>query len=119
MPYRVRTPDGELDFPDMTDIAQAYAAGLVDPNDEVQELGSSTWRKAGSLPLLVGTRGAAKRTDGSQRVHILAACVLGIASLYLLFFREGRLYKTLGLVLAMALAFLLTRVASRAWRRPS
>jgi hypothetical protein len=122
MPYRVRSPDGELDFPDMADIAQAYAAGLVDPDDEVLEAGATTWRKARSLPFLAGTKAQQlerERAAGrAQSLNILLAAFLGALSLYLMFFREGHA-RTLGFVLAIALAFQMTRIVSRTWRKPS
>lgn len=123
MPYRVRSPDGELDFPDMGDIAQAYAAGLVDPDDEVLEAGTTTWRKARSLPFLAGTKAQQlerERAAGrAQSMNILIAAFLGALSLYLMFFREGRAARSIGFVLAIALAFQMTRIVTKSFRKPS
>ena len=119
MPYRVRTPDGELTFPDLTDIAQAYAAGLVGPEDEVQEVGASTWRKAGTLPVLAGAQSHARATGRAQARSILVVAVLGVLSLYLMFFQESRMPRTLGFLLALVLSFQGTRIVTRAWSRRS
>ncbi len=56
MRYRVRTPEGELEYPSLRDVEQAYVQGLVDPQDEVLEEGSTLWRKAESLPTLARAR---------------------------------------------------------------
>ena len=52
MRYRVRTPEGELDYESLLHVEQAYIAGLVAPEDEVLEEGGTLWRKAASLPNL-------------------------------------------------------------------
>lgn len=117
MPYRVRTPDGELTFPSLADISQAYTAGLVGPEDEVQEEGTSTWRKAGTLPVLAGTRSQARATGRAQARGILVLAVLGVLAFYLMFFQEGRMARTLGFLLALVLSFQGTRIVTRAWNR--
>lgn len=35
MAFRVRTPDGELEYPTLLDVERAFHQGLVDPDDEV------------------------------------------------------------------------------------
>lgn len=119
MPYRVRTPDGELDFPHLSDVAQAYAAGLVDPDDEVREPGSDTWRKASTLPALAGTRARARDSGRAQHLRILVAVALGVLSLYLSFFHPSRTANSLGLLLALVLAVFLMRVTASAFQRRS
>lgn len=118
MPYRVRSPDGELDFPHMADIAQAYAAGLVDPDDEVQEVGSNTWRKASTLPALANATSQARKKDNTYFRDVLVVVVLGAVSFYLVFFREGRAAKGIGLMIAFLLAFQMRRLITTAWRKP-
>ena len=117
MPYRVRTPDGELNFPHLADVAQAYSAGLVDPDDEVQEVGSTTWRKASALPALAGTRAKARDTGRAQRRSVLVAVVLGVLAVYLSFFHPSRTANSLGLLLTLVLAVYLTRVTVGAFQR--
>jgi hypothetical protein len=53
MPYRVRTKEGELTYPSIAELSQAWQLGMVDPDDEVLEDGKELWRKAGTLPFLV------------------------------------------------------------------
>ena len=118
MPYRVRTEDGELDFPHMADIAQAYAAGLVEPDDEVQEVGSNTWRKARTFPALANSTASVRKKENTYYRDVLIVVVLGAVSLYLSFFREGRVSKGLGLMVAFLLAFQMRRLISAAWRKP-
>jgi hypothetical protein len=119
MPYRVRSPDGELQFPHLADVAQAYAAGLVDPEDEIQEVGSSTWHKARTVTALAGTRAQAEQSGRSQARYALLAAVLGILSLYLMFVQENRMAQTVGFLLALSLSFQMTRIMTRGGRRPS
>lgn len=120
MPYRVRTPDGELDFPHLADIAQAYSAGLVDPDDEVQEVGSTLWRKARTLPALANAHvnSSVRKTDTSYYRDVLIVVMLGVISLYLSFFREGRVAKGIGFMVAFLLAFQMRRLITKAWKKP-
>jgi hypothetical protein len=119
MPYRVRSPDGELQFPHLADVAQAYSAGLVDPEDEVQEVGSSTWHKARTLTVLAGTKVQARQGGKSPARTAILAAVLGMLSLYLMFFMDNRMARTVGFLLALVLSFQMTRIMTRAGRRPS
>jgi hypothetical protein len=116
MRYRVRTPEGELEYPNLREVEQAYVAGLVDPEDEVLEEGATLWRKAGSLPTLVQAqrrRGGTKASGASQGVTILIASVLAVFALLLV--RRGQ--GVFGLLLAIAIASLLFRVTVNAFRR--
>jgi hypothetical protein len=119
MRYVVRTPDGELVYPSLLDVEQAYLQGLVDPEDEVREEDSSKWRKAGSLPTLVQARrassGAAQR---GQMLMVLGVVLLGGLALSLLF-RDSWNLRLLGIVLALMASFILTRVTFKAFKRPS
>jgi hypothetical protein len=117
MRYRVRTPEGELEFESILHVEQAYVAGLVDPEDELLEEGGTLWRKAASFPALARARRANPHgTSGrSQGLTIVAAVVLGVISFILL--TRGSLL--LGLVLAMVVVSVLTRVTYKAFRRQS
>jgi hypothetical protein len=118
MKYVVRTPDGELVYPSLLDVERAYLQGLVDPDDEVREEGSTLWRKAGSLPTLARARrassGAARR---GQVLTVVGVVLLGALALSLLF-RDAWNLRLLGIVLALASSFMLTRVTLKAFKRP-
>jgi hypothetical protein len=117
MRYRVRTPDGELEYESLLHVEQAYVAGLVAPEDEVLEEGGTLWRKAASLPNLVRARRELARTrsaDRSLMLTVLAAVVLGVISLVLFF--KG--YDLAAILLALAVVSVLMRVTVKAFRRP-
>lgn len=116
MPYRVRTADGELAFPSLGDVERAYAMGLVGPEDEVREDGASTWRKAGSLPVLARSRAATARPARAQHLPILVAVGLSLLALYLIL-RDEPGTRLLGAGLALVVAGLLMRVTSRTFGR--
>ncbi len=114
MRYTVRTPEGELTFKSFGEVERAWLQGLVEPDDEIQEEGSSKWRKASSLPLLVQARRHGDAVwGGTQPAWIVVAIVLASAALYLI--AKGRTWY--GLTLAFGLALLLTRVTYKAFKR--
>jgi hypothetical protein len=116
MRYRVRTPEGELEYESLLHVEQAYLAGLVDPEDEVLEEGGTLWRKAATIPTLARARGhapGAKISGRTQFVTILIAVVLGVLALLLV--RSGR--GLWALLIAMGVASLLWRVTYDAFRR--
>jgi hypothetical protein len=47
MTIRVRSQEGEVSFNHLSDVEHALQLGLVDATDEMQETGSSEWRKVG------------------------------------------------------------------------
>lgn len=112
--YVVRTPEGELTFNSFGEVERAFLQGLVEPEDEVREEGTSKWRKASTLPLLIQAR---RRGDavwgGTQPAWIIVSIVFASAALYSI--AKGRTW--LGLTIAFALALLLTRVTYRAFKR--
>jgi hypothetical protein len=115
MRYRVRTPEGELEYESLLHVEQAYMAGLVDPEDEVLEEGGTLWRKAATLPALARARRPAnsKSSYRGQSLTILIAVVLGVFALLLV--RSGR--GLLALMITLAAASLLWRVTADAFRR--
>ncbi|HEX8702506.1 MAG TPA: hypothetical protein VF815_26970 [Myxococcaceae bacterium] len=116
MRYRVRTPDGELEYPSLRDVEQAYVQGLVDPQDEVLEEGATLWRKAESLPALARARRTSSSTFGSgQTLTVVGSVALGVVALYLYFTGVGVMWV---LVIAMLIVPLLTRLMMKAFRRP-
>jgi hypothetical protein len=118
MRYRVRTPDGELDYPSLRDVEVAYVQGLVGPDDEVLEEGKEIWRKAASLPSLARARPEPKRlATRTQMLSVIGAVVLGAVALVLIA-SDSWTRRVLGIVLALAMCTLLMRVTSKAFKRP-
>jgi hypothetical protein len=115
MRYRVRTPDGELEYESILHVEQAYVAGLVDPEDEVIEEGGTLWRKASTFPNLARARrpASSKSTHRKQSLIILIAVVLGVLSLILVWRGQG----FLALLAALGVISLLWRVTYDAFRR--
>ncbi|MDC0708587.1 hypothetical protein POL68_08920 [Stigmatella sp. ncwal1] len=115
MRYRVRTPEGELDYASLGDLQQAYVQGLVEPHDEVLEEGGSLWRKAESLPVLVRARSSAPKPRArSQALAVSVGVLLATVALVLM-------WQEAGLFLMLAIALLvgvLMRVTLKAFRRP-
>jgi hypothetical protein len=119
MGYRVRTPDGELAYPTLRDVEVAYAQGLVDPTDEVLEDGHSIWRKASSIPALARARPESKGFAGRiQVLSVIAAVLLGAGALALIM-SDSWPRRGLGIVLALAMSVLLTRMTTTAYKRPA
>jgi hypothetical protein len=115
MRYRVRTPEGELEYESILHVEQAYLSGLVDPEDEVLEEGGTLWRKASTLPNLARARrpAASKSANRQQTLTILIAVVLGLFALLLVWSGRG----LLALLITMAAGSLLWRVTADAFRR--
>lgn len=115
MRYRVRTPEGELEYESLLHVEQAYLAGLVAPEDEVLEEGGTLWRKASTLPNLARARRpvSSRSSHRTQPLIILIAVVLGVFSLLLVWSGRG-LFALLG---ALAVISLLWRVTIDAFRR--
>lgn len=83
MRYRVRTPEGELEYENLLEVERAYVSGLVEPEDEVLEEGGTLWRKAATIPALVRARSTGVRSN-SQLLSIVFAAVAGLFALLLL-----------------------------------
>ncbi|ADO73013.1 hypothetical protein [Stigmatella aurantiaca] len=116
MRYRVRTPEGELDYASLGDLEQAYVQGLVEPHDEVLEEGGSLWRKAESLPVLVRARSSApKPWARSQALTVSLGVLLSAVALVLLWRGAGLLPV---LAIALIVGAVLMRVTLKAFRRP-
>jgi len=118
MGYRVRTPDGELDYATLRDVEVAYTQGLVAPEDEVLEEGHSTWRKAASIPALAQARPESKGLSArAQVLSVLGAVLLGCWALMLIASNSWP-RRGLGIVLALVMSTLLSRVTYKAFKRP-
>ncbi len=115
MRYRVRTPEGELEYESILHVEQAYVSGLVDPEDEVLEEGGTLWRKASTLPVLARARRPAgsKSSNRKQFLTILLAVVLGVFALLLVVSGRG----LWALLITVGAASLLWRVTYDAFRR--
>jgi hypothetical protein len=112
--WQVRTPDGELTFPNFGEVERAYVQGLIEPDDELLEEGSTKWRKARSFPILAQTRRPPNAVwQGTQKAWVFLFLVLGFAALYC--FQKGMLL--VGLALAMVVGLLLTRITYKAYKR--
>ena len=59
MKYRVRSPEGEMDFASLYEVANALRQGLVDDTDELFLPGQSTSVRVGDHPALKRSGGAA------------------------------------------------------------
>ena len=114
MRYTVRTPEGELTFNSFGEVERAWLQGLVEPDDEIREEGSTKWRLASTVPLLVQAR---RRGDavwgGTQPAWIVIAIILASAALYSI----AKGHMLIGLIVAFGLALLLTRVTYKAFKR--
>ena len=129
MRYRVRTPEGELSYESFGEVERAYLSGLVDPEDEVLEEGTTRWRKAGAIPTLAKARRSGNQVwGGTQMIWILIFISLGSVALYLL--GKGWAaqhtqplmdvmihYWAPGGLLAIVLGTLLTTITYRAQKR--
>jgi len=117
MRYRVRTPDGELDYASMRDVEVAYIQGLVGPDDDVREEGKETWRKASTIPTLVqARRSAGESMPWSQKTGIGAAVILGVMALRLIM-HDHWSKRGAGIVLALAMSSVLMWLTVSAVRR--
>jgi hypothetical protein len=130
MRFRVRTPDGELTYESFGEVERAYLAGLVEPQDEVLEDGTSRWRKAGAIPELARARRMGNQVwGGTQMIWILIFITFGSVALYLLAkgwaaYDKKEPLQTVALhywlpggVLAIILGSLLTTITYRASKR--
>jgi hypothetical protein len=116
MRYRVRTPEGELEYPSLKDVEQAYVAGLVGPEDEVLEEGGTLWRKAANIPGLARAQAHRPHLRAHRRGQEWTLVIaLGLGVLALLLVARGQ--SLFALLLGLAVASLLWRVTYHAFRR--
>jgi hypothetical protein len=117
----VRTPEGELTFQSFGEVERAYLQGLVDPEDELLEEGTTKWRKANTFPLLVQARRHGNAVwEGTQMAWMVVTMVVGSTAMYLIFkgiAKENWLQTSIGFLLAITLGVLLTRVTMKAFKR--
>ncbi len=114
MKWTVRTKEGELTYESFGAVEQAWLSGLVGPDDELLEEGTSKWRRADSFPILARARRQGDQVwGGSQSAWIAIGVVLGSIALYLLVHGQ---YIIGGLV-AVVLTTLLFRVTNAAFKK--
>jgi hypothetical protein len=84
--YTVKNSDGQLTYGSMEEVKTAYVLGLVEPEDEVLEDGSTMWRKAGAIPLLVTARKVSNLRGHSNALRgwVIGALVLSFFAFYFL-----------------------------------
>jgi len=107
--FRVRTPDGELEYGSLYDIANALRHGLVHAEDEVLAPGQTTWVRVGDHTALRSEVPAPRRgLRIAGGVELIGAVVCGVAGLVGIF-RGWNLWMV-GAAVAAAVWFS-TRVA--------
>ena len=91
MPFRVRTPDGELSYPTLLDVERAFHQGLVDPEDEVLDEATASrpppprrfWQNQSAQPARVAVAlslALAALVAGAVQQWWLALPVAGVAA---------------------------------------
>lgn len=114
MRYRVRTPEGELDYTSKRQLEEAYAQGLVGAEDEVLEDGQTQWHKASSL---LTARPESKRLPKQAQVLTVVLAVLLGGSGLLMLMSDSWSARALALIPALALGVLLSRMNYAAFKR--
>lgn len=119
MTYRVRSPDGELDFASLYDVANAMRQGLVDGDDELFSPGQPTPVRIAEHPALKGHLPKPSRpmlAGGVGRFELGATVAAGLAAITGIL--SGWNHWVVGGCI-LAVAWLSTRIAVRAARRRS
>ena len=116
MTYRVRSPEGEMDFASLYEVAKALRQGLVDADDQLFAPGADPVR-VGDHPALKGHLPKPSRlTLGAGGLELGATVAAGLAAITGIL--SGWNHWVVGGCVAIV-AWLSTRVALRAARRKS
>ncbi|HZX41879.1 MAG TPA: hypothetical protein VFE93_08585 [Myxococcaceae bacterium] len=116
MSYRVRTPEGELEFASLYEIANALRHGLVGGEDELLTPGQTTWvRVAEHSALKAHVRPAPGLRPGSVLGGVELGATLASALVAVTGIVSGWSYWVVGGALLVAV-WLSTRLALRAAR---
>ncbi len=115
MKYKIRTPDGEVGFDSLQDVAIALRQNLVDLDDELVEVGSpSPPKKVGDIPLLAdGIRREKRARSAKPPFLIMGIVIIGCVGVILV--AEGQ-FK-LAAVAAFVVTALLSRASYQAFKR--
>ena len=116
MSYRIRTPEGELEFASLYEIANALRHGLVGGEDELLVPGQTTWvRVEEHSALKAHVRPAAGLRPGSVLGGLELGATLASALVAVTGIFSGWSYWVVGAALLVAV-WLSTRLALRAAR---
>jgi hypothetical protein len=117
MTYRVRSPEGEMDFASLYEVANALRHGLVEDSDELFLPGQSTPVRVGDHPAL---KRSAQPSGALRPTSMLGGFELGAALASAMVAVTGILggwnYWVVGGAVLIA-AWLSTRIALRASRK--
>lgn len=114
MGYRVRNEHGELRFNSFNELREAWLQQFVGPEDEVLEDGSTTWRKAGTLPKLSAVqRQQVPFWQGEGRWYLMAVLLVA-AGIYFVIYGWGLVSFA---IVAALFAFFLVWTTAAANRR--
>ena len=112
MPFRVRTPDGELSYPTLLDVERAFHQGLVDPDDEVLDEAGAVYRAREHPSLTPPPPRRFWQNRAAQPARIAVALSLALSALI-----AGAVQQWwLALSAAAVAAFLTVRIAVTAQR---
>jgi hypothetical protein len=81
MKFTVRTSEGQLTFQSFGEVEKAVWDGLVDLGDDVQEEGTTSWRKVRSYALLRRPRPMTSHEQQAQRLWLALGVALGSIAL--------------------------------------
>ena len=116
MKYRVRTPEGEMEFASLYEISNALRNGLVDGEDEVLVPGQTTWVRVDQHSALqTHVRPKAGVRPGSVLGRLELGATLPSALVAITGIVSGWSYWVVGGALVVAV-WLSTRLALRAAR---
>jgi hypothetical protein len=117
MSYRVRSPEGEMEFASLYEVSNALRHGLVDAEDELFAPGHTTPVRVGEHPAL---KSGVRRDSSFRPRSMLGGLELGATLASALVAVTGILsgwnYWVVGCAAALA-TWLSTRIALRAARR--
>ena len=115
MGYRVRNEHGELRFNSLSELREAWQQQFVGPDDEVLEDGSTTWRKAATLPKLVAVqKEKVPFWRGEARWYLMAIALVGAGIYFVLY---GWSMVSFAIVAALFAFFLVWTTAASTRKR--
>jgi len=119
MNYQVRSPEGEMDFPSLYEVAKALRQGLVDADDQLLSPGEAAPVRVGDHPALKGhlPRPAGRGLlGGAARLELGITVAAGLAAITGIL--SGWNHWVVG-ACVLLVAWQSTRIALRAARRKS